>query len=281
MGCGSSTQPADANPAASGSSELLDSTSELAFSAEEQVEMVIAFWERNGEGKVELTLEQKSSLVKAYSELQDVFKTHQTRVHGLFEKMAKLGDSAGDGEWKELEGAAAEANQEIDKARDGVNAVLAPSQKALALKAVHKVSARGWEDIGDLCRSMNVGSHLSMFYAVPSAFEPAVAGHVAAEGQHRYWMVKCLKKAGVSEETRGKILAHVKAYKQKARDLRAQIETSLQAVAEQPESGEGIDSLNAAVKASMDARVELLGVVYGEMSVPEKCRVAACTLASC
>ena len=62
--------------------------------------------------------------------------------------------------------------------------------QAKALTAVQRASARGWEDIGDLCQSMNVGAHLTMYYAVPSVFEPAVAGHLSAEGQHRYWMIK-------------------------------------------------------------------------------------------
>ena len=90
--------------------------------------------------------------------------------------------------------------------------------------------------------------------------------------------MQCLKRANVSEEVRKKILAHVKAYKKKAADLRSAIETCLEAVATQDSKEDALQSLNSAVKASMDARVELLATVYGEMTAPEKCRIAACTI---
>lgn len=149
-----------------------------------------------------------------------------------------------------------------------------------ALAAVHNASARNWEDIGDMCQTLNLGPHLTMFWAVPSVFEPAMAGHHAATGQHRYWVVKCLKKAGVELDQRKKILQQISDYRSAQQPARATVQTCLQIVAKPPNADHEprLESLNAAVEGMMTARKELLKTVYSELTATEKCKIAGCTV---
>eukprot|EP00656_Telonema_subtile_P029732 TRINITY_DN3281_c0_g1_i1.p1 TRINITY_DN3281_c0_g1~~TRINITY_DN3281_c0_g1_i1.p1 ORF type:complete len:339 (-),score=92.04 TRINITY_DN3281_c0_g1_i1:244-1260(-) len=301
MGCGASTQPdaataqeprsqTSAKPTAGpmtekeeGAVEAFDSSAtavELQKTARAQVTTVIEFWDA-GPSKLDLSADQVNELTQAYQNLQEVFGVHQLKVFGLFTKMANLsgGEEQCANEWKRLDMAASTCAADLSQARAAVTAVLTPEQQVGALQAVHAAS-ENWSDIGDMCDCLNLGEHLTMLHAVPSVFEPSVAGHATADGQHRYWLKKCLVKAGVDEERIEKILVHTSQYKAEASKDRAAVEEALAAVAARADEQHELRlaALKAAVDASVKARVDLLARVYGELTSTLKCKIASSTI---
>eukprot|EP00657_Telonema_sp_P-1_P007100 TRINITY_DN2671_c0_g1_i3.p1 TRINITY_DN2671_c0_g1~~TRINITY_DN2671_c0_g1_i3.p1 ORF type:complete len:124 (-),score=35.48 TRINITY_DN2671_c0_g1_i3:279-650(-) len=120
-----------------------------------------------------------------------------------------------------------------------------------------------------------------MLHCVPSVFEPTVDGqHASADGQHRYWLNKCLKKAQVPQDRMDGIFGHLDTYKQQCETNQKAIEEALKQVCESSEDAHEstLQALQRAVDEGLKCRVEMLAKVYGELTSPLKCKIASCTI---